>query len=186
MAQEALILSSFAYILEASFGLNIAFGLIEQIHDGGARSYNGEKSKFFADFRRQVDGVFSEGTQAADIEYKKTTDEWDEREKGIIAESKKKVGRAVPWAYIATAISLVLLASIGFIPTLEVPLWSALVVIIALVVPTPIMYFHIKRFWADALDQLKKEFAFKTRVMEQTEKMKKSLAARQGERSEGT
>lgn len=176
MAQEALTLSGFAYILEASFGLNIAFGLVEQIHDGGARSYNGEKIKFFADFKKQLYGVFSEGAQAAGIEYKKTTDEWDEREKGIIAESKKKVGRAVPWAYIATAISLVLLASIGFVPALEVPLWLALVVIIVLVVPTPYMYFHIKRFWAAALDQLKKEFAFKTRVLEQAGKMKKSLS----------
>lgn len=176
MAQEALSLSNFAYILEASFGLNIAFGLIEQIHDGGARSYNVEKTKFFADFKRQLCGVFSEGAQAADTEYKKTTDEWDEREKGIITKSKKKVGLAVPWAYIATAISLVLLVSIGFAPALEVPPWSALVVIVALVVPTPIMYFHIKHFWTAELDQLKKEFDFRTRVLEQAEKMKKSLS----------
>ncbi len=160
-AVAALTLSGFGHALEASFGLNVAFSLLEQIHDGGKRSYREAKDAFLAVF---LDRIVREGPQVEEAERIKARFEWDAKEREIVGRSEKRVNVAVYIAYALTVLSFGLLVVLGFNPTAGIPIWCAAVTLALLALPTPVMYFWLKRFWKKALHDLEAQTAIETRV----------------------
>lgn len=167
-------LAGFGPALEASFGLNFAFGLLEQIHDGGARSYNDKKKRFFDEQKEKLRNA-KEGGSVQDAEIRRTEEEWDESERQKVKTSERIVRCAVRWAYLTTFVSFGLLAWIGFSPAMQISLGWTSVVLIVFALPTPAVYFYLKHFWKKAHAQLTLQLDTETRVIQRVALIKKEL-----------
>jgi len=141
-------LADFASFLEAALGINLAFGLLKQIHRAGFEAYKQRVAEKFEAWQARHCEPKSENGEIISIELDNIQQDWSTEEKSYISLSEIVVRYGTYWAYTASMTAFGMLAFIGFCTEAIIPFWCAAAIVVGLGVPVPGIYAWLLLYWS--------------------------------------
>lgn len=158
------LLSNFTSLLEATFGLNLAFGLFQQIHHAGLLRYNQHKADFFQSQRKKITvgepRITEHHGKALLQRIQDFEDKWESENAKHIANSESIIKYSSRWALVAAVISLLSLIYCAIDPNFELNWYYITAIIVLLVLPPIVVMAWLSFYWnVYKLHQLESEEA---------------------------